>query len=301
MKKLKRLYCLIPVFILSLSVGLAQSELSKETEMQNQIVIGEIHKLSSTFLNEERTIFVHLPVSYKNETAKQASYPVVYLLDAEYNFNSFSTMLGHLAGPLYGKVPEMIVVSIKNTDRTRDLTPTNFLMQHPKDSSKFVFETSGGADRFLQFIQEELKPYINNNFRTKNYEILVGHSLGGLFTIHTLLHHPDYFEAYVAQDPSLWWDNNFMINKTKNALLADRNLLKDKKLFVSQATSEKLKEKAFYDMWQPIQDFKAILEDLKSTHFRHQLYKNETHGTIPLVGNYDAMRWLFEENKPVEN
>ena len=70
----------------------------------------------------------------------------------------------------------------------------------------------GGADRFLEFIDGELKPWVNENFRTEPFEILGGHSFGGLFAVHVMLNRPDSFDAYIAVSPSLWWDDRVVFD-----------------------------------------------------------------------------------------
>jgi predicted alpha/beta superfamily hydrolase len=75
-----------------------------------------------------------------------------------------------------------------------------------KDSS--IFKTSGGAEKFLQFIRDEVFPFVEKDHRKTPYRILIGHSLGGFLTMHTFLQHPNMFNAYLASDPSLWVNNN---------------------------------------------------------------------------------------------
>ena len=101
----------------------------------------------------------------------------------------------------------MIIVAIVNVDRNRDYTPT----YAPKQKGGLEFPTSGKADKFLEFLKSELFPYVESNYRTQPYRIITGWSLGGLFTVFTYLEHPEYFSAYLAISPSLWWDNESML------------------------------------------------------------------------------------------
>jgi predicted alpha/beta superfamily hydrolase len=122
-------------------------------------------------LGEERQIMVYLPDGYDQTTTK---YPVLYLLDGRTHFQHASSTVQFLSRN--GRIPQMIVVAIVNVDRTRDFTPTN-MENRPK---------SGGAKKFIKFIQDELFPYIEGNYRTLPYRLLEGHSLGGMFSIHVL-------------------------------------------------------------------------------------------------------------------
>ena len=77
-------------------------------------------------------------------------------------------------------MPEVIVVGVTNTDRTRDLSPS-------RDPN---FPTSGGADRFLDFFEKELVPFVESGYRTAPFRIFAGHSAGGLFALHAMRARP---------------------------------------------------------------------------------------------------------------
>jgi predicted alpha/beta superfamily hydrolase len=117
------------------------------------------------------------------------------------------------------QIPELIIVAIPNTNRTRDLTPTHSLTDQLGKESKSL-TSSGGGDAFLEFLQDELSPKIEANYRTLPYRILAGHSLGGLLAIHALLSATTTFQGIIAIDPSLWWDNQVMLNRAKVFLAA---------------------------------------------------------------------------------
>jgi len=89
--------------------------------------------------------------------------------------------------------PEMIIVGIPIKDRFRDLTPSC-------DSS--ISQTSGGYNNFISFVEKELFPYINSTYPTAPYKIFIGHSLGGLTVVNTLMKFPGLFDSYIAIDPS---------------------------------------------------------------------------------------------------
>ncbi|AGH44804.1 alpha/beta hydrolase [Paraglaciecola psychrophila] len=77
---------------------------------------------------------------------------------------------------------------------------------------------SGGANNFLDFIEKELIPYVNKSYRTNNFKILSGHSLGGLLTVYALQSRPYLFQAHFAFSPSLWWHNQVIFEDAKNFL-----------------------------------------------------------------------------------
>jgi predicted alpha/beta superfamily hydrolase len=103
-------------------------------------------------------------------------------------------------------MPEVIIVGIaygaypgqEGNNRRRDFTPTA-VAEYP---------TSGGAEKFLRFIRDELIPVIDSKYRTNpNDRTLSGASLSGLFSLYVLFQHPDIFNRYKISSPSLWWDN----------------------------------------------------------------------------------------------
>jgi len=271
-----------------------------------KIVIGSTDSLYSAILNEGRKIFVYVP--YKAPIYNQVNYPVVYLLDGESHFNSVVGMIQYLSEVFDNTVcPKMIIVGIINTDRTRDLTPTTLLSSYYGS-----FPSSGGSERFSSFIEKELIPYIDAHYPTAPYRMLIGHSFGGLFTVTTLVRHPGLFNAYVAIDPSLWWDNQLIL-KEANAKLGIRNSLAGKLLYLAVANTVG----PGASPGQTIKDTSGI-----STHMRGNLifgnylsttspsglhsswkyYGDDNHGTVPLLAEYDALHFLFDYYQlPKEN
>lgn len=91
--------------------------------------------------------------------------------------------------------------------RAADLSP-------PGLSDPRIPHGTGGADRFLDFIQRELKPVIAERFQTDpEREALFGHSLGGLFVVHTLIDRPQAFQTYLAASPSLWFARHGILER----------------------------------------------------------------------------------------
>src|SRR6185295_11339504 len=159
---------------------------------------GTVSRLTikSKVMGEDRLILVRTPVGY--ETNKQ-SYPVVYMTDGDQHIGHTSSTVEFLARN--GRMSEMIVVGIPNTDRTRDLSPTKPKQEGATGAPQFP--TAGGADNFLKFIETELIPEVEKRYRVTPFRMLAGHSLGGLFAVHAMLTKPDLFRSYVAVSPAL--------------------------------------------------------------------------------------------------
>jgi predicted alpha/beta superfamily hydrolase len=137
-------------------------------------------------------------------------------------------------------IPPMIVVGIGNVlgVRTHDLTPTHSIIDpygKIDTSAGLSLQTSGGGENFLQFIKDELMPYIEKKYKPAPYKIFSGHSFGGLMTFYCLTKHPEMFNAYISASPALWWDNKIHLKvATKNL----RNTDYRKKLFFFSDASE---------------------------------------------------------------
>ncbi len=165
-------------------------------------------RLKSDVLGEERTILVRTPAGYEAGTQR---YPVLYMTDGDAHINHTGASIEFLSRN--GRMSELIVVGITNTDRTRDLSPT-----HVKTAAAagVQFPTSGGADKFLKFIESELIPDIEKRYRVQPYRILAGHSLGGLFVVHAMLSRPELFNSYIAVSPALQWDNQVAVKRAED-------------------------------------------------------------------------------------
>jgi hypothetical protein len=198
----------------------------------NSITIGKIDSLHSKILGEERKIWVYVPDGAK-DTSKR--FPVLYLLDGDAHFSSVVGMIQQLSGVNGNTIcPDMIVVGIPNTDRTRDLTPTHSLL-YPDGTKSKDLKSSGGGEKFTAFLQKELIPHIDSLYPVAPYKMLVGHSFGGLTVMNIVVHHPDMFNTYVAIDPSMWWDKQKLLNQARDAF--QKNNYKGKALYLGVANT----------------------------------------------------------------
>lgn len=150
--------------------------ISLQIYAQNQI---EHHLIYSKHLNEDRSISIALPENYKKNNIK---YPVLYVLDGEYSFDYAKGVVNFYSND-FGFFPEMIVVSIPNTIRERDMTVTL------KPDDPYI--------NFVEFLNQELVPYISNTYRTNNFNILYGFSSSSGICSYFLTEFPDTFKGYI--------------------------------------------------------------------------------------------------------
>lgn len=254
---------------------------------EKQIVIGTVDSLFSNTLNEQRELLIHLPEKMEEDK----KYPVIYVLDGTDHFYTVTGMLKLLEK---WNVPKSIVVGIPNTDRTRDFTPTHVPFQRGHTS-----ETSGGASHFVTFIEKELKPYVDSNYPTDTTSTIIGHSTGGLFVLYTYTHHPDIFDNYLAIDPSLWWNQENLVNQSEALLNASTH--QNKSLYIAVANStgidttkvRKLTSEPT-EMLRANLNFHDILVKNK-THleFTWDYQGSEDHGSVVVPAIYNGLRSLF--------
>jgi hypothetical protein len=284
-------------------------------QTNGSIVIGTMDSIYSNVLKENRKIWVYVP-NLTNPSAPKMSntamlssrrYPVVYLLDGEVHFYSVVGMIQQLSQANGNTIcPEMIVVGIPNTDRTRDLTPTHAATGLYGDSA--FDRTSGGGEKFTTFIEKELIPHIDSLYPSSRYRVFIGHSLGGLMVVNTLIHHTSLFNSYIAIDPSLSWDQQKLL-KQADEILGKKDFAK-RMLFLGIANT-------FY--MNPGGDTTKVRKDtgVSSLHIRSILlfvdalkknaknglqwkssyYADDDHRSVPLITEYDAMHFVFNFNK----
>jgi predicted alpha/beta superfamily hydrolase len=123
------------------------------------IIIGETITLPSKIMGEERTILVSTPPGYEQSSG---GYAVLYMTDGNAHFTHTRGTVDFLARN--GVIPQLIIVAVANTDRTRDLSPTH-VASRTVNGRVFENPTSGGAPKFLDFFERELFPYIDSNYR----------------------------------------------------------------------------------------------------------------------------------------
>ncbi len=262
----------------------------------NLFTIGFEKSAFSKILGEERKFWIHIPNSnHGNENTGKVHYPVIYLLDGDANFNSVVSIAEFMSDA--GLCPPMMVVGILHSHRMTDLT-----FGTDKDYPNMV----GKGEGFMSYIEKELMPYIESNYPIASYKIFIGHSVGGLAVVNTLLFQPNLFNAYVSLDAALWW-NNKKIVKEAEATLADKNY-KGKTLFMALANRMERGVDTVAVQKDTTENTELIRSNLEfiryiSTNkhnqlrFKHTYYEDDNHSSVRLIGTYDALRFIFDYYK----
>ena len=260
------------IFTLFIHILVLGSPLVAFAQQQIASIAHFRHVIASTRLGEERTILVRVPPAYERTTQR---YPVVLMLDAHAPQNGMMASIIE-SQAFAGAMPEMILVGIQNTNRTRDLTPT-----------KTERVGSGGGDAFLDFIEHEVLPLVDKTYRTEPYRVFAGHSLGGLAVIHAMTTRPHLFGGYIAASPVLHWDNNFVIKKSDELFRKHREFKKS--LFISLGD-----EPTYINGFNTYKDLlKRHRPDGLDYEFQH--WTDEDHGTVVMRTYLAGLRQIFAD------
>ena len=259
------------VLLIVVSVAIAQPRTGTVTKLT----------IKSTVLGEDRIILVRTPVGY--ETNK-VSYPVLYMTDGDAHINHTSSTIQFLTEN--GRIPDLIVVGVVNTDRTRDLTPVKSTNKNA--AGELQFPTSGGADNFLKFFQTELIPTIEKQYRVQPYRILAGHSLGGLFAIHAMISKLGLFNSYIAVSPSLQWEKESELNRAEEFL---KNQTEMKVTLFVSIGNEPGGIGAAFDKFRD----SLSKTNIKDFEWQAERMADEDHGSVVLRSHYFGLRKIYDE------
>jgi len=246
--------------------------------------------LPSAILNENRVFQIYLPPSSKDKLE------VIYVLDGQ---ALFSTVVNILKKNGQDK---KIVVGIGNIWlRERDYTPSKIQPSPFMDSA--AAKISGGGENFIAHLEKELIPYVNEHYPAGNSRVLIGHSLGGLIAVNILLKHTHLFNKYAAIDPSMWWDEDKLLEQSKELL---KKLYPKVSLFLAIANTtnkdkpniEAIKKDSTENtvLIRPSIKFLDYLkEDGKNNlNYTWKFYKDNDHMTLFEPAVTDALRFLLQ-------
>lgn len=205
-----------------------------------------VHHLASKSNGVEYQLFVGLPDDYKYT---QSRYPVIYLLDGDFTFFIAQSMrpgpfldskgrtrkalivaIGYKDQNLNIMTPEAYQVSFQR-NRLRDYLPVK--VDNVNCAKQEMLTEASQADLFYRFLQEELIPTIDQTYRTTDERMLGGMSLGGLFSLWTMIYHPQCFSGYLASSPAPWVEGGFSVEELRN-LTYDQPV----KLYLSVGSAE---------------------------------------------------------------
>jgi len=252
----------------------------------------------SKILRNRRDVLVYLPVGYRRSRSRR--YPVLYLHDGQNVFDAATAFGGvewgvdETAQRLIAArlIEPVIIVAVANTgeDRIHEYAPTAARIEPSKRK-----QSKGLLRSYGRFLTEELKPFIDKQYRTKpeaEFTALGGSSLGGLATFVLGLWYPTYFTRLAVMSASIWWDD-CVVYKIVDAL--DENAKPPLKIWLDTGTHE--------EGWERARELRDRLVE-KGWRLHDDLNYLEAEGSDHSEGAWSArmdpvLRFLFPPPPPV--
>ena len=253
-------------------------------------VLAPDHTITSDITGRDYQLYLSFPKNYS--TKDTITYPVLYVLDGVNTFPLISG-IGHFMH-VGNQSEDVIIVGVSSGldglshyhNRYNDYTTSVSISSDEKkekkikekkiDVPKGTFK-SGGAAKFLKAIKTEIAPYLDRNYKTNADRGITGHSLGGLFAAYCLVNSDGYFTRFGISSPSLWWDNEKLLNQAVAQFRENKTWdIPQTKIFISCAEYEGTR---FIPAMQKIQ---RSLEnaDYKNIELRSQIFESESHLSV---------------------
>ena len=278
-------------FLLS-TLSLLSFSYRANAQENSPFTTGFEQTIPSKIMGQNRKLWIHIPTSNGGDKIKnRGNYPVIYLLDGSDNFNAVVNITEHMSET--SLCPPIIVVGIVPSNRLTELTT---------GSDKEYAGIVGDGEKFMAFVEKELIPYIDQTYPTTTYKTFIGHSVGGLTVLNTFLHQPHLFNSYVSLDGALWWNNQKIVSDEK-AILPTQSY-KGKTLFMAMANRMErgvdtisVQKDTSSSTFLLRSNLTFIKELSKHTNnqlrFKHKFYEDDNHPSVRLIGEYDALRFIF--------
>ena len=269
----------ILLVVLLLFVSVCLFGYKNQKLQQDSIPNYDTFELKSKQINETRIINIWTPPSYKNGNDK---YLVLYMADGgiKEDFPHLANTISKLIAEK--SIPPIILVGIENTERRRDLTGYSEI-----ESDAEYCPLTDGAKKFRAFITEELFNEIENRYRITTINGIIGESLAGLFVMETFMLKPESFDFYIAFDPSLWWNNHYLVRESNT--LFKNSLNKETKLWFAGSSADGIS--------QYTNEMAAVLKNNAPNKltWNYSDEPTEKHNTIFRATKEKALKWMLSK------
>ena len=279
-------FCLTAMIVILLSCSF---EALHAQNVKEKVCLDNTEQFSITseyVKGENYLIQVGLPFGY---SSSHKTYPVIYVLDGDYAFGITKGITDLL---MIGKeIKGIIVVGISygkgvfawSIKRTRDLTPGH-------DTIFAKGQNTGGADNFLKFVQYELFPAVNKNYRTDpDSSAICGESLGGLLNSYILWKQPELFKGYIIISPSLIWNNKSVLKLESEYFVNHKELNKAVYIAYGSLDSKEVIISPATELIQMIQT-----HNYNGLRLVTRVFEGETHMSVPSVAITNGLKTLFK-------
>lgn len=232
------------------------------------VEIGNLYKIKSSILKEDRNVLIHLPEEYQKSKTK---YPVIYVLDGDNHFQHASNAASILQEN--ERMPQSIIVAIPNNPGTRS-----------RDLAR-------GRDKFKQFIKDEVIPFVEKNYRTTNHKTIFGHSMAGAFILNYLATEPSLFDNYIAASPVIQIFNSELLVKFHELFKKQKTLQKN--LYFTLTSIEEEGNRATEALTKFVDLLKN--EAPKTLSWKYDYIENQVHMTTPYLTMYQGFSTVFKD------
>jgi predicted alpha/beta superfamily hydrolase len=265
----------------------------------------EVRLLKSSMVDDTYRLDISLPAAY---ASSDRTYPVLYLTDGDVDglFPLVRCIAEGLSTGLM--IPRLIVVGIGHAAdkarrrghyRERDFLPTNASARDASRRQEFtrIGVPRGQAGSFLRFIREELKPFINANYRSNpDDSTYMGISYGGLFGLYVLFHHPDTFDRYVIGSPAIHHDDRVTLTYESNYAASHDDL--PARVFMSVGALEELDDPFIEPSFRFVSNMKELTKILRERgypglHLTTHVFEGETHVSVVPATFSRGLRVVF--------
>ncbi len=244
------------------------------------VKLGFRDSIRSAILGENRKVLIHLPLDY-DQSAQ--CYPVLYRLDGDEGLLFETVSVVNRLVHWEEVMPDVIVVAIENTDRSRDMWPTHTKYNPAPDVA--------GSEAFLAFIENELMPHIDSSYRTSKQRILCGQSLSAVFTLYAFLTKPRLFDAYIACSGA-FPDCAPYFKALSQQAIQQENLFDGRSLFVTNGLLDELDPEG--QLHQEVIAFSETIRTHLGAEVRHRYRTYDDQGHVPFYSLYDGLKFVYE-------
>ncbi|WP_227521478.1 MULTISPECIES: alpha/beta hydrolase [Bacillus] len=247
-------------------------------------------------LNRERMISVYLPKEYENSNK---DYPVLYMHDAQNLYRDEDSFFGsswRIADCLEEIGLELIVVGIdcnaEGTKRTDEFGP--WIIEKSINRGLEIDELidlGGEGEQYINFIVEELKPYIDKKYKTKvDDTAMAGSSAGGLISTYAMCKYPSIFKRVAALSNAYWLSQKEIEELTEKSNLSDI-----KKFYFDVGTKEQTATFGSDEYINSNISFKNVI-DVKNINYRFEIVENAVHNEVAWRERFPAiLKYLYQD------
>lgn len=241
--------------------------------------------LYSQLIGDEFLLNIYLPEAYSPEK----SYPTLFLLDGSWYFDELTEEVEKLVAD--GEISAAILVGLGYTEEVEEKRFRDYT--YPEDTDYDIL--NGEAVRFYQFLQSELLPHISSRYSIDTTQLsLMGHSLGGFFSLFTFLSHPESspFNGYVAISSSIWWKEGYLFKleeSLSNRFQAGNFSSLPVKLYLALGQDEPPSMTILNEEMAE----RLSLGNYPQFQLKKELFKGASHSQVPIKGFKEGLSFIL--------